>query len=124
MERFQSKSHKVVAELLDARLVADGRMRVRAARVRFREILAARPVNVIEPFCFQIVRLEIFVRDGPGWRDSAEMADFPKIFFAESEECGAVKFGIASDVVVGVRMERSPTYTSAAASIPIGGATK
>ena len=52
MERFQSESLKVVAEVLDARLVADGRMRVRAARVRFRGIFAAPSVNVIEPFRF------------------------------------------------------------------------
>ncbi len=52
MERFQSESLKVVAELLDARLVADCRMRVRAARARFRGIFAAPSVNVIEPFRF------------------------------------------------------------------------
>ena len=34
------------------------------------------------------------------------MANLPEIFFAESEKCSTVKFGIASDVVVGVRMER------------------
>src|SRR6266566_2755460 len=34
------------------------------------------------------------------------MANLSEIFFAEAEECGTVKFGIAPDVVVGVRMER------------------
>src|SRR6266478_7774559 len=33
------------------------------------------------------------------------MANFAKIFLAQAEERGAVEFGVASDVVVGVRVE-------------------
>src|SRR5437899_11229667 len=60
------------------------------------------------------------------------MANLSEIFFAEAEECGAVKFGIAPDGVVGVRMERlavlvAPLFLSLVlglnidrAGIPIG----
>src|SRR5437773_3952131 len=34
------------------------------------------------------------------------MANLAKIFLAKTEECGSVEFGVASDVVVGVGMER------------------
>ncbi len=45
---FKSELLKIVAELLDARLVADGRMRIRTAGVRLGRILAASSVDVVE----------------------------------------------------------------------------
>src|SRR6266566_3359911 len=74
--------------------------------MRISGVLSALPVNVIELFRFQVVRFEFIVRDGPGRRDSAEMANLAEIFLAKAEERGAVEFGVAPDVVVGVRMER------------------
>src|SRR5712691_7323094 len=112
MKWFQSKPFEIVAQLLDARLVADGRVRIRPASARIRRIFTSLPVDVIEPFRFQVVRFELIVRDGPGRRDSAEMANLSEIFFAEAEECGTVKFGIAADVVVGVRMERLAVFVA------------
>src|SRR5712691_10570804 len=52
MEWFQSKPFEVVTELLNARLVADGRVRIRSAGVRIGRILAAPSVDVIELFRF------------------------------------------------------------------------
>jgi hypothetical protein len=42
-------------------------------------------MDVIEMFGLQVVRLKILVRDGPGGGDPAMMADFPEIFFTQSE---------------------------------------
>src|SRR5207244_497178 len=95
--------------------------------MRISGVLTALPVNVIELFRFQVVRFEFIVRDGPSRGDSAEMANLAKIFLAKAEERGAVKFGVASDVVVGVRMERlavliAPLFLSLVLGLDIDGA--
>src|SRR6266436_9592863 len=55
------------------------------------------------------------------------MANFAKIFLPKAEERGAVEFGIAPNVVVGVRMERlavlvAPLFLSLVPGLDINGA--
>src|SRR6266511_32104 len=64
-------------------------------------------MDLIEVFSLRVVRLELVVADRPRGRDAAVMADLAEVLFAKPEERGAVKLGVATDVVVRVRMERS-----------------
>ena len=52
-------AREVVAQLLDARLVADRRVRIRAARRRLGRILAALAVHLVEVLGLGVVRLEV-----------------------------------------------------------------
>jgi len=57
----QAGALEVVAQALDARLVADRRVRELAAR-RLRRVGAALPVDVVEPLCLVVVGREVGVR--------------------------------------------------------------
>src|SRR5687767_2812006 len=67
VERLQPGAREVAAELLHAWLVRDRRMRIGSTRRRIRGVLAALSVHLIETLGFGVVRLEIGVRDRPGW---------------------------------------------------------
>src|SRR5713226_1087545 len=102
-------------------------MRIGTARMRISGVLAALPVNVVKLLRFQVERFELIVRNGPSRGDPAEMANLAKIFLAKAEERGAVEFGVASDVVVRVRMERlavliAPLFLSLVLAFDIDGA--
>lgn len=103
---FQPEPLKIVAELLDAWLVTDGWMWIRAAGLRIGRIFAASSVDVIEPLRLQVIRLKILIGDRPGRRDSVNVANLAEVFLAQTEEGGAVKFGVASHVVVRVWVKR------------------
>ena len=90
---------------MNARFMADRRMRIRRARRRLGRIFAAVAVHVIKLFRLGVVGLHVIVSNGPCRREAAVMADFTKIFFAQTEQRRAVEFGIAADVIVGVRMK-------------------
>ena len=66
MERAQTHAAEVVGELLDARLVADRRVRVRGGRRRLSRIAATLAVDLVQPLGLAVVRLEVGVRDRPG----------------------------------------------------------
>src|SRR5690349_6131786 len=106
VKRTQTEALEIVAQLLDSRLMADRRMRVRAAGARFRRVFTAFAVHVIETFGLQVIWLKIVVRNRPGRRNSAKVADFVEVFPAQTKESRAVKLRVSADVVVRVRMER------------------
>jgi hypothetical protein len=106
VKRPQPGRRKVVGELLDARLVRDGRMRVGAARGRLARVDAALAVHVVQMLGLQVVGLEVLVGDRPRGRYPAVMADLAEVFPAHAEQRRAVEFGVAADVVVGVGVER------------------
>src|SRR5206468_1954017 len=93
VERPQAEAGEVLAQLLDAGLVANGRMRIRAARGRIGRIDAALAVNVIEPFGLQIVGLEIVVADRPGGGYAAMVPDLAEVLASQSKQSGPVELG-------------------------------
>src|SRR5262245_23117766 len=90
--------------------MADRWVRVGRTGGRFGGIFAAVAMHVIEPLRFCVIRFYVFVTDWPGGRKAAVMANFPEVFFPETEQRGAVEFRIAADVVIGVRMELSAVF--------------
>ena len=57
VKRMQPEPGKVIGQLLDARLVADGRVGIGAGCVRFRGIFVALAMDVIKRLGFTVVRL-------------------------------------------------------------------
>src|SRR6266545_2981218 len=105
VKRPQAETGEIVIELLHARLVADRRMRIRCAGWRFSGILTSLAVDLIKLLGPGVIRLQIFVREGPRRRDSAVVANLPEILSAEPEQGSAEKLRVAADVVVCVRVQ-------------------
>ncbi len=65
VEGVESRGREVVRQLLDPRLVRDGREGIRGAGRRVGRILAARAVHLVHLLSLRVVRLEIVVGDRP-----------------------------------------------------------
>ena len=91
--------------MLNALFVTYSRILVGSAGVRFSRILTTIPVHVIEMFGLRVVRLQFIVADWPGRRGPAVVSNLAKIFFAQTEQRGAVEFRVAADVIICVWME-------------------
>ncbi len=65
MEWPEPEPLEIVAELLDARFVADGRIQVRRAGGRIGRIDSALSMHLIQMLGLRVVRLEVVVRDRP-----------------------------------------------------------
>ena len=65
MEWSESEPGEIIAQVLDARLVTNRRMRIRRARTGIGRIFAALAVNVIELFGLSVVGLEVIVCNRP-----------------------------------------------------------
>src|SRR5215472_6404784 len=61
--------------LLYARLVAYGRMRIGSGGRGLGRIRATLTMNLVKPFRLAVVRFKLFVTDRPGGRDAAMMLD-------------------------------------------------
>src|SRR5262249_40766235 len=85
--------------------MTDSRVGKLAAASRLGRIFTHLAMYMIEPFGLAVIRLQLIIRNRPGRRDSAVMFYLAKIFFTESEKCSAIKFGIAADIIIGVRMK-------------------
>src|SRR5262249_33863491 len=83
-------------------------MRIRTAGLWIGWIFAASSVDVVEPLCFQVIRLQVIVANLPCRRDAAELTDFAEVFLAKPEKRRAVKFCVASHIIVGVGVEELP----------------
>src|SRR6266540_2354156 len=105
VKRPQTMPGKVVAQLLDARLMADGRIWKRRTAPRLGRIFTLRTVDEIKPFGLDVIRLQFIVGDWPRGRDAAVMTNLSKILFAQTEQRRAVKLGVAADVIICVRMQ-------------------
>src|SRR5262249_46011324 len=81
------------------------RVRIGRAGGRFSGIFTAFTMHVIEPLGLGVIRLYVFVTNRPGRRESAVMLNLTEVFFAQTEQGSAVKFRIATDVVIRMRME-------------------
>src|SRR5207244_10703883 len=82
MERVVAGGRELVGELLDARLVRDGRERVGRARLRLRRILAARAVHLVQLLGLGVVRLELVGGDRPGGWDPGGVAELAGVLTA------------------------------------------
>ena len=80
-------------------------MRIWSACEWLHGIFTAVPVNVIEPLRLGVVGLDILVTNRPGRGDPAVTSNLTEICFSEAEQGGPIKFRIATDIVVGVRVE-------------------
>ena len=92
-------------ELLNARLVAHRRMRIRRARRRLGRVFAALAVDMIQMLGLRVVRLQIVIGDRPRRRNAAVMPELAEVFLAQTKQRRAVELRIAADVVVRVRMQ-------------------
>ena len=106
MERVVAGALEVVGQLLDARLVGQRRERVLGARVALGRILAMVAVDLVQVLGLRVVRLHVVVRDRPGRRDPAVVADLPEILGPEPVEGGAIELRRATDRVVDPGLER------------------
>ena len=106
MKRLVAGAHQIVVKLLDARLVRDGRVRIRAAGGRIDRVLAARAVNLIEVLRAHVVGLQVGVGDRPGRRQAVVVPELAEVALAQAVERGAVHLGRAADEVVDARLER------------------
>ena len=106
VERVESGRGEIVGELLDPRLVRDGRERVRSACRRLGRILASGAVNLVEVLSLRVVRLQLVVGDRPGGRDAVVVAKLAEVLLAEPVERGAVELRRTTDEVVDLRLER------------------
>jgi hypothetical protein len=105
VERMMAGPDEVVVQLLDARLVRDGRVGERPRRRRLRRVLAALAVDEVQPFGLGVVGLEVVVGQRPGGRDARVVADLVEVALAQAEEDRAVELGVAADEVLLVGAE-------------------
>src|SRR6185503_4709208 len=94
---LQTGPFEILVEMLNALFVTYCRVLVRCAGPGFGRILAAVAVHVVEVFGLGVVGFEFVVADGPGRRDAAVMTNLSEVFFAQTEECRAVEFRVATD---------------------------
>src|SRR5499426_235701 len=95
-------------QLLDARLVRHGRERIGCARWGLGGIFAARAVHLVHLLSLSVIRLHVFVSDGPGGRNTVVMLELAKILLAQPVERRAIHLGGPSDKIVETGLERLP----------------
>ena len=106
VERVVAGRLEVVRELLDPRLVRDGRERIGRARVPLGRVLAARAVHLVVLLGQRVVRLELVVGDRPGRRDPVVVLKLAEVLGPQPVERRSVELGRAADEVVDLRLER------------------
>ena len=97
---------QIVGQFLDARLVADGRKRIRRARRRIGRIIAALAVDVVKFFRLRVIRLQFVVADRPVRRHAIGGAMRGEILFAQSKQRRAIHLGRAADKIMHARLKR------------------
>src|SRR5229473_5185080 len=105
VEGLETRTCKVVGQLLNARLMADGRPGIGGVRRRFGRIFSAVPVHLIQILGLRVVRFQIVITERPRGRDATMVANFAEIFFAQTEQSSTVKLGVATHVIISVRMQ-------------------
>ena len=96
---------EIVRELLDARLVGDGREGIGSACRGLRGVLASSTVHLVELLRLRVVGLHLVVGDGPGRRDAILVLDLAEVLGAQAVERRAEHLGRAADEVVHLRGE-------------------
>src|SRR5215469_5966231 len=96
---------QIVAQLLNAWLVAYVWIEIGTARRRFGRVAAALAVDAIQVFGSAVIRLQLLIADRPGRRDPAVMLDLAEILLAQSDQSRPVKFGIPANEIVRAGMK-------------------
>ena len=91
---------------MNARLVTDRGIAIRRARARFGRVFTAIAVHVIKVFSLRVIGLHLVITDGPRGRDSAVMTNLSKVFLAQAKQSRAVELRVATDEIIGMRMQR------------------
>src|SRR5205814_8508094 len=60
---------------------------------------------MIDALGLTIIRLELIILNRPCRRDAAMVFNFAEVLFAQTEQRCAIEFGIATDVVIRMRMQ-------------------
>ena len=106
MEGMQAGGAQIIGQLLDARFVADRRMRIGHRTGWIGGILTAQAMHVIHRLGLLIPGLEVAVAQRPGRRDTVVMFKRLKIALAQAEVMSAVHLGGATNEVMAARLER------------------
>ena len=85
MERVQPLALQDVVQILDARLVLDGRIGVWRAGPGFGGIFSALAVHVVQRLGLRVVRFEHVVAEWPSWRNPVLVPQFTEVAFAKAE---------------------------------------
>ena len=91
---------EIVGELLDTRLVGDGRKRVGALEGGSGRVLAPSAVYLVELLRLRVVGLHLLVGDRPGGRETVLVLDLAEVLGAQPVERRPVQLGRAADKVV------------------------
>jgi hypothetical protein len=105
VKRPEAGGCKVVAQLLDARLMTDRGVWIWAARGTIGGVLAALTVHMIVLLGQRVIRFQVVVRKGPRRGNSARMLHRAEVLAPEPEQRGALELGVAADAVVGVGVQ-------------------
>jgi hypothetical protein len=100
VKRMQAKLLQTVRQLLDTRLVLNGRVFVVLARFaceRVLSVLAVHPEQVLGP---DVVRLNVVVTQRPGRRDTVRVLDLAEVCGQQPEQRRAVHLRVAAHVVM------------------------
>src|ERR1044072_7735924 len=92
-------------QMLNALFVTNRRIPVRRAGPGLCWIFTSRPMYLIKMLGLCVIRLQFVVADRPGRRDSTMMSNLAEVFLSQPKECGAVKFRVSTNEIIGVRME-------------------
>ena len=96
---------KLIVNLLDARLVTNGRMGIGLSARRFRRIGTALAMRLVKDLGFVVVRLVVAVFQRPLERDPIFVPDLVKVALPQSEEGGAIHLGVTADPVSSLRVQ-------------------
>ena len=105
VERMMAGLDEVVVELLDARLVRDGRVGEGPGGRGLGGVLAALAVDEVQPLGLGVVGLEVVVGQWPRRRDARVVADLVEVALAQAEEDRAVELRVAAHEVLLVGAE-------------------
>lgn len=106
MKRIAPDSAQLFGEFRDLGLVAQRVVWIGSVGPKLKRIVATHAVNVEQPLGLDVIGLEYVIAHRPGRRDAAGVDPLAEVTLAQPEECCAIDFGIAADIVVKRRAER------------------
>src|SRR4029453_19211003 len=86
VEGVMAGGREVVRELLDPRLVGEGRERIRRTRGGVGRLLAPCAPDLVEVLGLRVVRLHVRVVDRPGGRDAIMVVQLAEVLLSQAVE--------------------------------------
>ena len=106
VERVVAARCQGLGDLLDPRLVRDGRPRVLLGPVALGGILAVVTVHLVQPLGLGVPGLEVVVAQRPGRRQAVGVLELAEVLGPQPVQRGAVQLGGTADEIVHLRLER------------------